>query len=219
MAWLATLGEVKVNWQTLSMKFMQQGQLVEVKGDLGFSRVLVSPQALMKMTEIEAVSMLWMIETETVKSNEEVQDNGKELGQQPQQLQAILEEFAAVFAEPKELPPSRDEDHRIPIKAGVDPVNVRPYRYPYLQKNEIEKQVFDMLNAGLIRPSKIPYSIPMILIKKKDGSWRFCIDYRALNMVTIPDKFPIPVIKSSLQSIFSVLVGYRTHLSYVRGFI
>lgn len=119
MAWLATLGEVKVNWQTLSMKFMQQGQLVEVKGDLGFSRVLVSPQALMKMTEIEAVSMLWMIETETVKSNEEVQDNGKELGQQPQQLQAILEEFAAVFAEPKELPPSRDEDHRIPIKAGV----------------------------------------------------------------------------------------------------
>lgn len=58
-------------------------------------------------------------------------------------------------------------DHRIPIKAEVDPVNVKPYKYPYLQKkNEIEKQVIDILNVGIIRPSNSPYSSLVILVKK-----------------------------------------------------
>lgn len=93
-------------------------------------------------------------------------------------------------------------DHRIPIKDEVDPVNVKPYRYPYLQKkNEIEKQVIDMLNARTTRPSNSLYSRPMILVKKKVGSWRFCIDYKALIKFTTPDKFPIPVIEELLDKL------------------
>jgi len=113
----------------------------------------------------------------------------------------VLQDCAQVFVERKRLPPTREVDHRIPVKLGIDPVNVWSYRYPYLQKNGIENQVVEMLTLGIIRSNNCPYSSLVILVKKKNGSWRFCIDYRALNKVTIPYKFPIPLIKELLDEL------------------
>ena len=99
----------------------------------------------------------------------------------------ILQEFSYLFIEPSSLPPTREVDHGIALKEGTKPINVPPYRYAHYQKNEIEKQVQDMLQSGLVQASTSPFSSPVLLVKKKDWNWRFCIDYRALNASTIKD--------------------------------
>ncbi|GJY00541.1 ty3-gypsy retrotransposon protein [Tanacetum coccineum] len=110
-----------------------------------------------------------------------------------QELDSLLSLFASLFQVPTNLPPHRLIDHRIHLLPNTKPVNVRPYRYPHYQKREMEKLVMEMLSQGIIRFSHSLFSSPVLLVKKKDGSYRFCVDYRALNAVTVKDKFPIPM--------------------------
>jgi len=86
-------------------------------------------------------------------------------------MHCLLKEYADVFQEPSRLPPAREVDHCITLKEGTEPINVCPYRYVHFQKTEIEKQVQEMLDSRLIRPSTSPFSSPVLLVKKKDGSW------------------------------------------------
>ena len=76
----------------------------------------------------------------------------------PASMQGLLEEYSEMFQELKYLPPAREIDHRIALKEGVELINVRPYRYAYFEKAEIEKQVHMMLTSGFIRPSTSPFS-------------------------------------------------------------
>lgn len=130
----------------------------------------------------------------------------------PSDLSQILSEFAHVFEEPTEFPPTRSHDHRIPLLPNQPPINTRPYRYPHYQKNEIEKLVKEFLQSGIIRPSRSPFSSPVLLIKKSDGSWRLCVDYRALNEITVKDKFPIPVIDELLDELHGAKVFSKLDL-------
>ena len=74
-------------------------------------------------------------------------------------------------------------------------MQVRPYRYPPAVKDEIERQVTNMLKSGIIQPSNSSFSSSVLLVKKKDGSFRFCVDFRHLNAITAKAKYPVPVIE------------------------
>lgn len=109
--------------------------------------------------------------------------------------------FNHLFVEPTSLPPQRSYDHQIPLLPDSAPTNVCPYRCAHFQTDEIERIVKEMLEDGLIRPNHSPYSSSVLLVHKKDGTWRMCVDYQALNHITIKDKFPIPMIDELLDEL------------------
>ena len=131
----------------------------------------------------------------------------------PSIITKVLETYSGIFAEPIELPHERLIDHRIPLLPGSSPVNVRPYRYPHFQKQEIDRLIRELLDAGLIQHNVSPYSSLVLLVKKKYGSWRMCIDYRALNKVTIKDRYLIPVVDELLDELHGASVFSKLDLA------
>ena len=99
------------------------------------------------------------------------------------------------------MPPKRVFDHQIDLLLGTKPVNIKPYRYSPTQKDEIERQITEMLKNGVIQPSTSPFASPVLLVKKKDGSWCFCIDYKHLNAITIKNKYPLPIVDELLDEL------------------
>lgn len=119
----------------------------------------------------------------------------------PEEIQQVLRDYSDVFAEPQGLPPRRACDHHIPLLPGAQPISMRPYRHSPETKDEIERQVEELLAAGIIQHSVSPFASPAILVRKKDGQWRLCIDYQRLNALTVTPKFPLPVIDELLDEL------------------
>jgi len=131
-------------------------------------------------------------------------------------LQHLLQHFPSLFHTPHSLPPSRPTDHHIHLIPDASLVNARPYRYLHFQKQEIKHQIDDMLRDGLIQPSHSPYSSPVLLVRKKDGTWLICVDYRALYAITVKDRFPIPTFDELLDDLHSA--KWFSKLDLAQGF-
>lgn len=120
---------------------------------------------------------------------------------QQDQLRALVAEYRDIFAlSPEELGRTGLVRHRIETGAN-QPIRQRPYRVSESQRGLIEEHVTDMLNRGIIQPSVSPWSSPIILVKKKDGTDRFVIDYQRLNSVTRKDSYPLPRIDDALDAL------------------
>ncbi|KAJ7942659.1 Ty3/gypsy retrotransposon protein [Quillaja saponaria] len=202
--WLSTLGDISWNFKQLTMSFEWQGQRLQLQGMLAQpvtwlkdkdAAVIIHNRDQAMFIQVERAKpnglQLWSIELSKQDTSEVYSSH----------LNTLLYEFIDVFAEPKSLPPERSFDHSITLKEGSQPVNQRPYRYGPLQKDIIEKLVKEMMGNHIIRASTSSYASPVVLVKKKDDSWRFCIDYRRLNSITVKNKFPIPIIEDLLDEL------------------
>ena len=85
-------------------------------------------------------------------------------------------------------------EHTIELEIGTKPIKMNPYRKPKRIINDIEEAIKEFLELGLLRPSSNPYASLVIMVKKKDGTLRMCIDFRALNKNTVENRYPIPKI-------------------------
>ncbi|MCI36413.1 retrotransposon protein, partial [Trifolium medium] len=104
----------------------------------------------------------------------------------------IVCEFPDVFLEDIfDLPPEREVEFTIDLIPGTSPISMAPYRMSSSELNELKKQLEELLEKRFIRPSVSPWGAPVLLVKKKDGNMRLCIDYHQLNKVTIKNKYPL----------------------------
>ncbi|KAF5756306.1 putative nucleotidyltransferase, Ribonuclease H [Helianthus annuus] len=105
----------------------------------------------------------------------------------------VLRDFPELFPEELPgLPPARQVEFRIDLVPGANPIARAPYRLAPSEMQELSKQLQELSDKGFIRPSFSPWGAPVLFVKKKDGSFRMCIDYRELNKLTIKNRYPLP---------------------------
>ncbi|GJS32512.1 retrotransposon-related protein [Tanacetum coccineum] len=207
--WLATLGVIQFDFKNLVMDFVVNGKRCVLRGtpqstlqwihgkqvnsslsqmgvEISSMALCVCPATLMQMTGV----------------NTESNSN----------IQTLLKDFSTVFDTPKELPSNRSHDHTIPLLPNTPSINVRPYKHPPNQKDAIKLMVKELLKVGVIRNSQSSFSLPIVMMKKKDGTWRMCVDYRMLNKYTMKDIFPIPVIEELLDELHGAKVFSKLDL-------
>jgi hypothetical protein len=105
----------------------------------------------------------------------------------------IVQDFSDVFSEELPgLPPKRELEFTVDLKPGTKPIVRTPCGMSMLELQDLKMQLKELLDLGLIRPSVSPWGAPVIFVRKKDGSWRLCIDYRQLNKATIKNQYLLP---------------------------
>ena len=113
------------------------------------------------------------------------------------ELLALMKESEEIFRKT----PGRTTLAQHMINTGSAPIRQKPYRLPYSQREVLKKELDEMLEAGVIRPSVSPWAAPIVLVPKKDGGQRLCIDYRKLNATASFDAYPMPQMEEIFESI------------------
>ncbi|UYV75437.1 hypothetical protein LAZ67_13000274, partial [Cordylochernes scorpioides] len=144
-----------------------------------------------------------------VEKNEEprFQINENLSPKEQKELKQVLERYGDLFS--SRLGRTNLAKHRIDTE-DAKPIKHKPYRVSAKERDIIKEQIDEMLTEGIIRPSSSPWSFPVILVKKRDGKYRFCVDYRKLNNVTVKDVYPIP----RIDEVMDTLQG-STHFSAI----
>jgi hypothetical protein len=193
MDWLERFSPMQVDWVNKWMDVELSGKIVRLFGITPHTTTCcpITSDQLEGMAKCGSILCLVQLASVLQTTTDPI----------PASVQQIIQEFSSVFEEPKGLPPKRACDHSIPLIPDAKPVNLRPYRYNPALKDEIEAQVAEMLQSGVIQHSQSAFSSPALLVRKKDGTWRLVIDYRQLNAITVKSTYPMPVIDELLDEL------------------
>ncbi|KAK8957587.1 hypothetical protein KSP39_PZI000335 [Platanthera zijinensis] len=165
MVWLESLGNVTTNYRDKHMSFQHTNQTICLQGIQPIVTNPITPSQINKLVSQDSISssVSCFFSHQTENQVLPIQETDHP------DLTTLLSNFKDVFQKPTGLPPSRDCDHKIPLQTPGTIIKVRPYCYPHYQKMEIDRLVEEMLAQGLIRLSSLPFSSPVLLIKK-DGT-------------------------------------------------
>lgn len=159
-----------IDWVDKHITIRTEGQLACLQGHHLFNIpcATVSATQLEHMCTIEEIDHMVFV---CVSPTSQLQEDSVMIveGTIPDIVQDILDQFTELFAEPTTLPPRHYCDHHIPLLPGDQPISIRLYRHAPATKDEIEKQVAELLHSGIIQRSTSPFASPVILVKKKDG--------------------------------------------------
>ena len=143
-------------------------------------------------------------------------DNPNISSEERKEVYEMLARHQKLFAFSKQdLGEIRSVQHHIDT-GDTRPIRVPPRRIPHHQRQTVREEVQAMLDADIIEPSNSPWCAPVVLVRKKDGTMRFCIDYRSLNQETKRDVFPLPRCDDILEAMAGA--AFFTHLDLVRGY-
>lgn len=158
-------------------------------------------------SQVEYIYLLRHTQRTNDEQSEDASNSTTEIEKIHSETRAVLSEYSDRFPPdlPKRLPPRRDVDHRIELVPGSIPPCLSTYRMSPTELDELKRQIDDLESKHILRPSKSPFGAPVLLTKKKDGGWRFCVDYRALNAITVKNKYPLP----RVDELFDRLHGAR----------
>jgi len=205
MSWFRTLGLITVDFSISYISFTHNHTTITLQGEPRQNPTPASYHQLYHDVHTGSIASLHLLTFQSLDSPTTSQNSTTQTDTHnpsgSAEISALLAQYPTVFKLPQGLPPPRQHDHHIPLLPNTPPINVKPYRYPHSQKDAMTTLIHDMLKDGTIIPSTSPFSFPVLLVRKKDGTWRFCVDYRALNAVTIKDRFPFPTIDELLDEL------------------
>jgi hypothetical protein len=116
-------------------------------------------------------------------------------------MDKVMEEYEDIFTSPTGVPLHCQVKHPIDLTLGAPLPNGPIYRHSVMENDEIKRQIQELLQKGHIQPSSSPCGSPIVLVEKKDGTWRLCIDYRALNKITVWNRYLIPQIDDLMDQL------------------
>ncbi|MCO5557233.1 hypothetical protein L7F22_010794 [Adiantum nelumboides] len=194
---------IKFPERRISFKFREKNMYIDAQ-ESGNTIPLVHTHAFDKSIKSSiSVYMIFVKDSLSDVNKTQMNESGSK---EDLELSKFLNQFQDVFIDdiPGELPPKRgDDDHAIELIPGSSPPNKPPYRVSQAQQEEIMRQVNELVEKGMVRPSSSPFCSPILLVHKKDGTYRMCVDYRALNKITIKNRFPVP----RIEDLFDKLQG------------
>ena len=136
--------------------------------------------------------------SDSIQTWQDVEISGKLTDEQRQSLSMLLHEYSSVLS--SEPGCTYVITHSV-LTTDEIPVRQRPYRIPQAMRNIVKSEIDKMLKSGYIEPANSPYGYPIVIVKKADSTWRFCIDYRRLNAKTLFDPQPMPQVDELIEKV------------------